>query len=141
MAHGLKKADLQTLAQTKVDDALLLFDRGRFSNAYYLGGYAVEFALKACIAARIETDTIPDKKFVTSIFTHDLVTLINVSGLSNELKKQENSDDEFHANWGIVSKWSEQKRYEVSDRSTTHYFLHAIIDQYHGVLPWIKNFW
>ena len=50
MANGYKRVDLQALAQAKLDDAKLLFDNGRFSNAYYLAGYAVELGLKACIA-------------------------------------------------------------------------------------------
>jgi hypothetical protein len=141
VAQGLKKADLQTLAQTKAEDSLFLFHHGRFSNAYYLGGYAIEFGIKACIASRIEENTIPDRKFMSSIFTHDLPTLISVAGLQNELKTEENDDPFFHANWGIVSKWSEQCRYDVADRSTTQFFLEAILNPDHGVLPWIKKYW
>jgi len=141
MAQGLRKSVLQTLAQSKADDAVLLFKHGRFSNAYYLGGYAVEFGIKACIAGRIEANTIPDKKFVTSIFTHELATLIGLAGLQGELKDRENADPVFHTNWGIVSKWSEQRRYDVADRSTSHFFLEAILNPDHGVLPWIKTFW
>lgn len=141
MAQGLKKAVLEKLAQTKADDAILLFQHERYSNAFYLGGYAIEFALKACIAGRIEENTIPDKKFISSIFVHDLGTLMGVAGLQSELKEQENRNDIFHANWGIVSKWSEQRRYDVADRSTTQFFLEAIINPNHGVLPWIKRYW
>lgn len=141
MAQGMKKADLQALAQAKADDALLLFDNARYSNAYYLAGYSIEFGIKACIASRIEANTIPDKKFISSIFIHDLPTLISVSGLQLELKNQENDDPLFHANWGVVSKWSEQRRYDVADRSTTQYFLDAILTPDHGVFPWIKRYW
>lgn len=141
MTQGLKKTDMKVLAQAKADDALLLFENGRYSNAYYLGGYAVEFAIKACIASRIEADTIPDKKFISSIFIHDLQTLIGVAGLQGELKAKENDDPDFHANWGIVSKWSEQRRYDVSDRSSTQYFLDALLAPDHGVFQWIKTYW
>ncbi|WP_165933591.1 hypothetical protein [Aquabacter spiritensis] len=141
MAQGLKKSDLEKLAQSKADDAQLLFLNGRYSNAYYLGGYAAEFGIKACIASRIEANTIPDKKFIDKIFVHDLGVLIGVAGLQSELKGQENADQFFHANWGIVSKWSEQRRYDVVDRSTTQFFLEALINPDHGVLPWIKRYW
>ena len=52
MGPGLKREDLQANAQAKLDDAVILLQQGRFSNAYYLAGYAVEilFSLmdKAC---------------------------------------------------------------------------------------------
>lgn len=141
MAQGLTKIDLQKLADAKAEDAILLFRNERYSNAFYLGGYAVEFALKACIAGRIEANTIPDKKFITSIFVHDLPNLMGVAGLNGDLKGKEDNDPIFHANWGIVSKWSEHRRYDVADRSTTQFFLEAIINPDHGVLPWIKTYW
>lgn len=141
MAQGLKKSVLEALAQNKADDAFFLFENRRYSNAYYLGGYAIEFGIKACIASRIEENTIPDKRFISSIFIHDLASLINIAGLQAELKSKENADAAFHANWGIVSKWSEQRRYDVADRSTTQFFLDAILNRNHGVLPWIKTYW
>jgi hypothetical protein len=61
MALGLKGTNLKALAQAKLDDAILLFDNKRYSNAYYLAGYAIELALKACIAKQFVADTIPDK--------------------------------------------------------------------------------
>ena len=56
MAYGLKRTDMQSIVQAKVDDAHLLFQNGRFSNSYYLAGYAIEIALKACIAAQISAE-------------------------------------------------------------------------------------
>ena len=141
MAQGLSKNDLQKLAQAKADDALLLFHHGRFSNAYYLGGYSVEFALKACIAARMQEHTIPDKNFISEVFVHNLVRLVNLAGLTRELKEQEDLRPIFHANWGIVTKWNERKRYDVTDRSTTQFFLEAIGNPDDGVLPWIQRYW
>jgi len=39
---GPARADLQRRAQAKRDDARLLAQHGRWSNAYSLAGYAVE---------------------------------------------------------------------------------------------------
>jgi HEPN domain-containing protein len=49
------------MATAKLEDAKLLFESGRYANAFYLCGYSVEFALKSCIARRIAVDAIPDK--------------------------------------------------------------------------------
>jgi hypothetical protein len=64
MPYGLKRTDLQALARAKFNDAELLFQHGRFSNAYYLAGYTIEIGLKACIAAQVSAETIPDKAFL-----------------------------------------------------------------------------
>ena len=46
----MNRADLQKLAEERLADAELLLANGRFGGAYYLSGYVVECALKACIA-------------------------------------------------------------------------------------------
>ncbi|MDO9249509.1 MAG: hypothetical protein Q7U11_23860, partial [Phenylobacterium sp.] len=70
------------MAQTKLDDALLLLAHKRYSNAYYLAGYAIEIALKACISRQITADVIPDKAFINAIHTHQLKDLVGVAGLN-----------------------------------------------------------
>lgn len=69
MGLGLKRADLRANAQAKLDDAIFLLQHKRFSNAYYLAGYAVEIGLKACIAAQIAAETIPDKALLKKSLT------------------------------------------------------------------------
>jgi hypothetical protein len=44
------RKDFQDLAMVRVRDGEVLMDAGLFDGAYYLGGLAVECALKACIA-------------------------------------------------------------------------------------------
>ena len=66
----LTRHDLQQLARLRLDDALFLQQVGRSSSAYYLAGYAVELALKACIAKLFQPDVIPDRAFVNAIYTH-----------------------------------------------------------------------
>jgi hypothetical protein len=77
----LTKTDLETLAQIRLEDSLLLFQANRSSSAYYLCGYAVELALKACIAALIQANTIPEKGFINAIYTHRLESLLSTAGL------------------------------------------------------------
>ena len=71
----LTKNDLERLAQIRLEDALFLFAANRSSSAYYLAGYAVELALKACIAKLIQPNVIPDKAFINAIYTHKLDSL------------------------------------------------------------------
>jgi hypothetical protein len=66
----------------------LLFENDRFTNAYYLAGYAVEIGLKACIAAQISAETIPDKAFIKSILSHQFGGLVGLAGLAEALKDE-----------------------------------------------------
>src|SRR5258708_24343248 len=76
------ETDLEALAETRLQDAILLFREGRASSAYYLAGYAVELALKACVAKAFQPNAIPDKAFVNEIYTHSLEKLLSTAGLS-----------------------------------------------------------
>lgn len=141
MAYGMKRRDLQAMAQTKLDDALILLEKKRFSNAYYLAGYAVELGLKACIAKQVSADTIPDKAFIKKILDHQFAILIGLAGLAKTLKDQEDKDPVFAANWAIVSEWSPDARYEAKDPMSAQLLLTAIADPKSGVLQWIKTHW
>jgi hypothetical protein len=46
----MNRNDLQNLSRLREKEAKVLLDNGCFAGAYYLLGYAVECALKACIA-------------------------------------------------------------------------------------------
>ena len=50
----LKRRDLRELALLRLKEAQVLLANGCWSGAYYLAGYAVECALKACIAKGTE---------------------------------------------------------------------------------------
>lgn len=141
MGFGLKRADLQAYAQAKIDDASILLQNRRFSNAYYLAGYAVELGLKACIARHINAETIPDKYFIKNILDHQFPKLIGLAGLATELKDQKDNDPDFAANWAIVSEWSPDARYETSDVTSTQTIIAAITHPNSGVLQWIKTHW
>jgi hypothetical protein len=137
----MKKVDLEALAQAKIEDAVMLLKGGRFSNAFYLAGYSLEFALKACIAKQFSSDDIPDFKFVREIYTHDLALLMKLAGLKSLLDQEIKSNADFGANWGIVAEWSETSRYESKTAGDAQLLIAAIIDSHSGVLPWIKKHW
>jgi hypothetical protein len=137
----LRRAELQLVAQAKIDDAILLLANGRASNAYYLAGYAIEIGLKACIAKQIAADTVPDLSFIKSIYDHDLQRLVRVAGLSAQLKQKQDSDSDFAANWAIVCEWSPEDRYGLTDLGSAQLIIAAVTDPTKGVLPWIKALW
>ncbi|MGI8743465.1 MAG: hypothetical protein ACR2NN_13030, partial [Bryobacteraceae bacterium] len=94
-----------------MQDAEALFANERFGAAYYLAGYAVECALKACIAKRTREFEFPDKLRANQSHTHDLLRLLDLSGLE-EFKAESRVDRFFEYNWKIIRDWSEDARYE-----------------------------
>ena len=137
----MRRVDLQKLAQAKFDDASLLLESGRYSNAYYLAGYAVELALKACIARQIRAEEIPTKQLIDKVFTHKFANLIGLAGLAVELQKAQDHDHQFQAYWGVASEWSPETRYDIQDSMSAQLLLQAIGDHNHGVLKWIRTYW
>ncbi len=111
----LTRTDLQALASMRLNDAALLLRAGCCSSAYYLAGYAVELALKACISKAFQPDTIPDKAFVNEIYTHSLETLLGAAGLKRQFNLDSKTDPSLAAAWGIASKWTESSRYALWD--------------------------
>ncbi len=141
MGSGHKRTDLRANAQAKLDDAITLSQKGGFSNAYYLAGYAVEIGLKACIAAKFVAEVIPDKTFVNDIYVHNLTKLVGLADLSQQLKEAQEKDQKFAENWALVVQWDESKRYVTTDANTAQTTIEAITDPISGVFAWIKVYW
>jgi HEPN domain-containing protein len=135
------KADLQKQAAEKLSDAGILLKAGSWANAYYLAGYAVELALKACIAKSFKSETIPDKDLVNATYTHKFRNLAATAGLSPDLQKREKADLAFSANWGLVNSWSPDARYKSASEQDARDLIAAISDPKNGVLPWITTYW
>ncbi|HEY2909529.1 MAG TPA: hypothetical protein VGI99_04750 [Gemmataceae bacterium] len=139
---AITRADFQQLADVRLAEAKALLDLGKWDGAYYLAGYAVEVALKACVIKRLmATDAFPDRKFSDSCYTHNLSELMKLAGLKPALDAETGADAVFTGFWGVVAVWSEQTRYhrvlEIQARS----LYDAVGDANHGVLRWIKTLW
>jgi HEPN domain-containing protein len=137
----LTKNDLERLAQVRLDDALFLLQAGRSSSAYYLAGYAVELALKACIAKLMQPNVIPDKGFINAIYTHKLDSLLSTAGLRPQFDVDAKADKEFAAYWAIANNWNEESRYEFWDPISAATLLQAVNESDHGVFRWVKKHW
>ncbi len=141
MGSPISRYDLQSLASTKLSDSQLLFENGRNSNAYYLAGYSIELGLKACIARIMLPDVIPDKQLINSIYVHDLNKLLGVAGLRAELENEAKRNPRLQENWDIVAQWTEESRYQQTEKALAHYLLSAVVEENHGIFPWIKKHW
>ena len=141
MGAGQKRSDLRANARAKLDDAILLLENRRYSSAYYLAGYAVEIGLKACIAAQISAETIPDKAFIKGVLNHQFKTLVGLAGLAGLLKDEENNDQIFATNWALAAQWEPDARYDAIDPMSAQLLVEAIANPTSGVLKWIKTHW
>jgi hypothetical protein len=52
----VNRSDFQKLAMDRIADAKALLAAKRWAGAYYLAGYAVECALKACVLVRLTAE-------------------------------------------------------------------------------------
>ncbi len=103
------RADFEKLMVLRLEEAKLLIDQKRdWDGAYYLAGYAVEFALKIRIITQLmKSDSFPDKKLAENFYKHDLTVLRRAAGLDDEMER----DATVSMDWDIVKDWSEQSRY------------------------------
>ncbi len=118
-----------------------MLDLGYYDGAYYLAGYAVECALKACIAKETRRHQFPDKTKVDKSYSHVLLQLVKVAGLEDEQLARVKGDPDFETNWDVVQPWSEESRYQRHSHESAQALLLAISDRRHGVMTWIKLHW
>lgn len=137
----MNRTELQRLANERIGDARTLLAARRWSAAYYLGGYAVECALKACIAKTIKAEEFPDRSFADKCWTHNLAQLLGVAALKAELDKDCIAEPELLDNWSIVKDWNEASRYAKVPRPEALELYKAITAKKHGVLTWLKHRW
>lgn len=136
------RAEFQQLADDRLKEAKALLDLGKWDGAYYLAGYAVELALKACIIKMLmATDAFPDKEFSKNCYTHSFEKLVGLAKLEATRKSAMDADPELDKNWKLMDEWSEEKRYHRIDQAEAEALYNAIADAAHGVFPWIKTQW
>src|SRR5436190_20323748 len=99
VAQSMNRNDLRRLSRIRLKEARALLEAKCFDGAYYLCGYAVECALKACIAKRTRRHDFPDKKTVADSYSHNLVNLVGVAGLTALLNEEVARDSVFAGDW------------------------------------------
>jgi len=132
----------RALSNKWLEDAGTLLEAGRYDAAYYVAGYAVECALKACIAATANRFDFPDKDTVNQSYTHGLEQLLGVAGLLESLRIAWNDDEALARYWPLVNQWDEESRYDAGmSAQEARDFYQAITDPDHGILQWIRHHW
>ena len=104
----LNRKSLKELAIIRQREAKILLDNNNFDGAYYLIGYVIELALKACIAKRTVRYEFPDKKTVENSYSHDLTLLFKTASLWPNFEIELKTNRDLEVNWSIVKDWSEK---------------------------------
>lgn len=138
----MNKSDLEALTSLRLSEAKCLLNNGLYQGAYYLCGYSIECALKACIAKTVSQYDFPSKKLAQDSHVHDLTKLLQVSNLQFSLKQAMNLDPALEVNWSIVKDWSEQSRYDYGmSQLIAEQIIEAAENVDSGVLKWVKSHW
>ena len=138
----MHRSDFQKLAECRAGEAEALLQARCYSGAYYLAGYAIECALKACIAKKFRAKDIPEKGIVARIYTHDLDTLLDMGLVEEERNSFRKKNSPLGKNWEKVNDWSEESRYQwgISEAEARE-IVAAIVRPQEGVLACLKRFW
>lgn len=139
----MNRAELQQLANDRIEDGRLLLQAGRWTAAYYLLGYAVETALKACILRFVdETGVIfTDKKFAEKCWTHRIEDLVKQANLEPQRGLDIAGRPALGGNWGVAEAWTEVSRYGQTTEAEARSLYDALINDPDGVFRWIQQHW
>jgi HEPN domain-containing protein len=140
------RKQFQNLAKARLKDAKALLGRKRWSGAYYLCGYAIECALKACLLRHLgESEAVYGDpsylKRLADCWTHDLVKLVNLAGLDSEFGIARGANPSLDTFWGVTKDWKETSRYEDKTEVEAKALYEAISNSPDGVFLWIQLHW
>lgn len=138
----MDRKDLQEIAEMRINESGILIQNNAYAGAYYLAGYAIECALKACVAKQIRKHEFPDKKLILDSYSHDLEKLLHVSGLKTKFHEAINDNPELDVNWSIIKDWTVDARYDqsISEKRAKDLY-DAIYDNRNGLLEWLRVRW
>ncbi len=142
----MNPAQLQRLAQLRIDDAQALLSAGRWAAAYYLTGYAVECALKSCVLRYLnDTGKIFEDadylKRLSGCWTHDFTKLVNLAGMDAEFGNARKANATLNDYWLLAVNWSETSRYWETTEDDARKVFEAVTHDPNGVLTWIRMRW
>jgi HEPN domain-containing protein len=138
----MNRTDFQRVAKTRIEEARALLDGGHYPGAYYLVGYAVECAIKACVAKQVKRYDFPDKKVAKEAYTHDLSKLVLLAGLGPDFEKDRKSNSALDLNWAVVKDWDEESRYDTGiTAAQAQDLFSACTERQSGILTWVEKRW
>lgn len=139
----MDRYDLQDLARIRLKEARSLLKDGHYHGAYYLAGYVIECALKACIAKNSKKYAFPPGvSTVRKIYSHNLNQLFGEAELLKTFEKDMKSNNALKINWTTLNDWSPEKRYEksITEKEAKDIYS-AISNRQNGILRWIRQYW
>ena len=136
----MNRSSLQNLANERIKDAEALLMAGRWSGAYYLAGYAVECALKACFAKQTREYDFPQKS-AQKVFTHNISELLSLAGIKALRDNDIKTSQAQQLNWAIVEEWNESTRYEIWTEVQARQLYEAVNHSTEGAMTWIIKHW
>lgn len=138
----MNRADFQRLSDVRLQESKALLTAGFPEGAYYLAGYAIECAFKACIAKRTREHDFPDKTLVNESHTHSLKELLRLALLKDDWDAAVNAAPALRKNWILLLNWSEASRYQQGrTEQEAADLINAIEDPNGGILPWVRQRW
>jgi len=136
----VKRRDLHALANARLRDAEILLQNRRFDRAYYLAGYAVEGAIKACVAKKTQRYDSPDRNLALEVYVHDLSKRLKPAGLDQVWQRELDGDPNLSVKWAVVKDWTEQSRYKTHARQKAEDMLEAVGGA-QGILECLRKYW
>jgi hypothetical protein len=132
---NLTVKQLTELAKSRLEEAEILFASQKYDAAVYLGGYAIELAIKAKICQVLKWPEFPPslpgdcKKIFDKLYSKDFVKTHNVADLcdflfclSGTTTSEEIKNAGLRNEWAQFSSrnsgWSEENRYKPIDSLT-----------------------
>jgi len=134
----VNRSDLQRLARIRLREARLLLENDCYDGAYYIGGYAVECSLKACIAKKTRRHDFPDRD-ANKYYIHSLEKLAATVG--PQLIAELASTVGIKANWAIVAGWTHETRYAFTTKPRAINLIKAISAPREGIMACIRRHW
>jgi HEPN domain-containing protein len=138
----MNRSDLRALARLRRREARALLELNHPAGAYYLIGYAVECALKACIARGTRAHDFPEKTRVMESYTHDLSKLLRLAELDKLLDQAGKTNPALVRNWALTKDWKETSRYDATiNMKDARTLYKAVTRRRAGVLAWLRQHW
>ncbi len=142
----MDRMQLQKLARARLKDAKALLEKKRWSAAYYLCGYVIECALKACLLHYLgESEAVFGEpgylKKLADCWTHDLVKLVNLAGLDAEFGVACGANPALNNFWVVTKEWKETSRYEEKTEAEAKRLYEAVSQNPDGVFRWFQAHW
>lgn len=138
----MNRNELQLLSRTRQREAQTLLRSKHFLGSYYIAGYSVECALKACIAKNTKRYEFPDKNLALQAWNHNFVDLFKTAELWADFSTDRKANSNLEINWAVTKDWSEKYRYDLSiTPQMAQDFYSSISARTHGVLSWIRRRW